>query len=466
MAADTIVQSLKPQDTPEPLDILILSNGPGELATWVYPVLRAFADIRDMSIPLRISVVLAPCPHASGQEAAIAQAYDGVDRVQGAAHFWPFLLWGRTHDDWDWSKQGVVLFLGGDQFFAVVLAKRLGYSCVVYAEWEARWLAWVDRVGLRRGGINIPDRHQHKVQIIGDLMSESGTGSESFPEKVYETLGITADRPLVALMPGSKPNKLKIGVPLCVGIGDRLHQESPEVCCVIPVAPTLSLENLASYADPDRNRDFQYSGGTSATLVQPETGLPYLLTPGGAKLYLWQAIPNYDLLAQGQICVTTVGANTAELASLGTPMLVLLPAQQLKITRVHSWEGLAGVLVDLPAIGYWWTRFVFWLVVFYGLGPRRSWQFLTSPETNWALVKEGLGLRAWPNLWAGKEIVPELVGPLEPADVATKIIHYLNHPESLQQMRRALKEVRGEPGAAKALVSMVMDVANTADTYP
>lgn len=446
------------------LDILILSNGPGELATWVYPVVRAFADIRT---PLRISLVLVPCPHASGQEAAIARAYGGVDRVQGAEHFWPFLLSGKTQENWDWSARGVVLFLGGDQFFAVVLAKRLGYGCVVYAEWEARWLAWVDRVGLRRGdGQQIGDRHRHKVEIIGDLMSESGKAQDDSGDRVYTQLGIHRDRPLVALMPGSKPNKLKIGVPLCVGIGDRLHQDHPQVCCIIPVAPSLNLETLASYADPDQNRDFKYSGGIAATLVQPETGLPYLLTPQGAKIYLWQEIPNYDLLSCVQICVTTVGANTAELASLAIPMLVLLPAQQLKISRVHSWEGLAGLLVKLPAIGYWWTRFVFWFVVFYGLGWRRSWQFLTSSETNWDLVKEGLGLRAWPNLWAGKEIVPELVGPLEPADVAAKIMDYLDSPHRLEEMRHALEKVRGEPGAAKALVNMVMTVAGITAEEP
>ncbi|MDG2989392.1 lipid-A-disaccharide synthase [Candidatus Synechococcus calcipolaris G9] len=466
MVTHRMEQSLKPQDTAEPLDILILSNGPGELATWVYPVLRAFAPV---TIPLRISLVLAPCPHASGQEAAIAQAYGGIDRVQGAEHFWPFLLWGQTKDHWDWSKRGVVLFLGGDQFFAVVLAKRLGYGCVVYAEWEARWLAWVDRVGLRRGdGQPIADRYRHKVEIIGDLMSESGTRDGDPRAAVYAKLGIAADRPLVALMPGSKANKLKIGVPLCVGIGDRLHQGQPDVCCIIPVAPSLTLEHLASYADPDQNSDFKYSGGIDATLVQPETGLPYLLTPQGAKIYLWQDVPNYDLLSCVQICVTTVGANTAELASLAIPMIVLLPAQQLRISRVHSWEGLAGMLVDLPAIGYWWTRLVFWLVVFHGLGWRRSWQFLTSSETNWDLVKEGLGLRAWPNLWAGKEIVPELVGPLEPADVADQIRDYLDHPHRLQEMRHALEEVRGQPGAAQALVNMVMTVGEMAaeDTLP
>ncbi|HEY9807627.1 MAG TPA: hypothetical protein V6D04_13740, partial [Candidatus Obscuribacterales bacterium] len=90
------------------VDILILSNGPGELATWVKPVVRALrAKLGDDRAQVRISVVLSPCPNASGQEAAIAQSYPEVDRVQAAEHFFPFLLSGKTIANWDWRDRGV-----------------------------------------------------------------------------------------------------------------------------------------------------------------------------------------------------------------------------------------------------------------------------------------------------------------------------------------------------------------------
>jgi lipid-A-disaccharide synthase len=97
----------------KPFDLLILSNGPGEISTWVRPVIAAVRE-QFGSLP-RISVVLSPCSHSTGQEAAIARNYVGVDRVQGAEHFFPFLLWGKTAENWSWFDQGVVLFLGGDQ---------------------------------------------------------------------------------------------------------------------------------------------------------------------------------------------------------------------------------------------------------------------------------------------------------------------------------------------------------------
>ncbi len=133
------------------VDILILSNGPGEVTTWVRPVVRAlrqqFGDDRNQ---VRISVVLSPCSNASGKEAAIALSYPEVDRVQAAEHFWQFLLWGKTIDNWDWRSRGVVVFLGGDQIFPVVIGKKLGYRTVVYAEWEARWHNWIDRFGVMK----------------------------------------------------------------------------------------------------------------------------------------------------------------------------------------------------------------------------------------------------------------------------------------------------------------------------
>ncbi|MHC5827043.1 MAG: lipid-A-disaccharide synthase, partial [Nostoc sp.] len=67
------------------VDILILSNGPGEVTTWVRPVVKALRqELGDDRSVVRISVVLSPCSNASGKEAAIALSYPEVDRVQGA----------------------------------------------------------------------------------------------------------------------------------------------------------------------------------------------------------------------------------------------------------------------------------------------------------------------------------------------------------------------------------------------
>lgn len=161
------------------IDILILSNGPGEVTTWVRPVVQALRQqLGDDQTQVRISVVLSPCPHATGKEAAIARSYP-VDRVQEPEHFWRFLLWGKTAQNWDWRDCGVVLFLGGDQVFPVIIGKRLGYRTVVYAEWEARWQQWIDRFGVMKPEVvaYVPQQYARKFTVVGDLMAEASGGA-------------------------------------------------------------------------------------------------------------------------------------------------------------------------------------------------------------------------------------------------------------------------------------------------
>ncbi|MCV3213995.1 lipid-A-disaccharide synthase, partial [Plectonema radiosum NIES-515] len=158
------------------VDILILSNSPGEVTTWVRPVVQALRQQlgSDRSV-VRISVILSPCPNATGKEAAIARSYPEVDRVQSAEHFWQFLLWGKTFESWDWRSHGVVLFLGGDQFFPVVIGKKLNYRTVVYAEWEARWHSLIDRFAVMKPEVanRVSQKYADKFTVVGDLMVEA-----------------------------------------------------------------------------------------------------------------------------------------------------------------------------------------------------------------------------------------------------------------------------------------------------
>jgi hypothetical protein len=417
------------------IDVLILSNGPGEVMSWVRPTIEALrSDIESDSSRMRISVALSPDPHASGQEANILQGFPEVDRVQGPEAFWAFLLWGKTAQNWDWHPKGVVLFLGGDQFFAIAIAKRLGYKVVIYAEWTARWLAWVDGCGLMHERLlpQIPKRFQSKVRVVGDLMAEAQV-LEPLSKPIEATLQLPVDAELLGMLPGSKPAKLMLGVPLGLAIANHLHTIRPQVQMVIPVAPTLTLEALSCYANPTTNPCFDVVQGCKAELFQPPQGLPYFLTEGGARVLLWTQTPAFDLLSHCKLCITTVGANTAELASLAVPMVVLLPTQQLDIMR--AWDGIPGLLANLPFLGASFAKLI-----------------------NLFVLKRGLGLLAWPNIWAGREIVPEWVGHLLPDDLGDRILALLENTSELETMRAELKRVRGEPGAAHRLTELVQAV--------
>ncbi|MGL4617689.1 lipid-A-disaccharide synthase [Chroococcidiopsis sp.] len=469
------------------IDILVLSNGPGEVTTWVRPVVQALRQKlgADRS-HVRISVVLSPCPNASGKEAAIAQSYPEVDRVQAAEHFWQFLLWGKTADNWDWRTRGVVVFLGGDQLFSALVGKRLGYRTVIYAEWETRWHSWIDRFAVMKPDLidSAPSKHTHKFTVVGDLMAEASVGSREqgagsrderaegveeaegdvfncqlssrsvAPASTVNQLPIIHDQSkieLIGLLPGSKAAKLSQGVPLMLAIAEYIHIQRPQTRFVIPIAPTLDVQTLADFANREKNPIIPLVEGSTAELIphsspptpqrqmlqvgepQERTGSssPLLKTASGLIVELWTRSPAYDLLSQCCLCLTTVGANTAELGSLGVPMIVLLPTQQLDAMR--AWDGIPGVLVNLPLIGTSVAKAINWLVL------------------------QRLGLRSWPNIWAKSEIVPELVGKLQPQTVAGLVLDYLQHPEKLEEMRSKLRSVRGQTGAAAKIAQIACE---------
>ena len=427
-----------------PIDILILSNGPGELSTWVRPVVRQLQQrLGTHPEHLRVSIVLSPCPNASGMEAEIARNNPGIDRVQAAPDFFPFLLFGKTAQNWDWRKRGVIIFLGGDPLFPVILGKRLGYRTVVYAEWEALWHGLVDRFAIMQPKIldTVKPKYRSKFRVVGDLMTDAGISGQvapiipldTSPNKIHrKTPGVT-----IGLLPGSKAAKLGQGVPLGCAIAELLHKRDPSIRFVLPMAPALDEATLEKFANPASNPAVALMGGVSAQIVRSGTDT-FLKTLGGTEIEL-HAIgddgprtPHYGLLNQCDLCITTVGANTAELGALGIPMIMVLPTNQFDAMR--SWNGILGLLANLPGVGS-----------------------LFAKGINWVMLRK-VGLLAWPNIWAGRSIVPEMVGRLTPEMVVEKIQDYLDHPEQLEAMRQELRQVRGEPGAALKVVEIVEEL--------
>ena len=406
----------------QPVDILILSNGPGEITTWVRPVVKSLRQLLgDNSAEVRISVMLSPCPHATGKEAAIAASYPEVDRVQSSEHFMNFLIWGKTAQSWDWREKGVILFLGGDQVFPLIIGKRLQYQTVIYAEWEARWYRWIDSFGVMNESVRekVPGNFQEKMTVTGDLMADVQQIS----------LSTNQTEPIIGILPGSKAGKLAQGVPLCLAIAEKIHQQRPQTRFILPVAPTLDLATLASFVDPAVNSLVKKMGGVSGKLITGKE--PIIQTSGGLTIELVTEFPAKEIMSQFSVALTTVGANTAELGALAVPMIVLLPTQQLDAMR--SWDGLPGVLARLPVFGTVFAKII------------NSW-----------MIKQKR-LYAWPNIWAKSEIVPELVGELTPDEVANQVLDWLDHPEKLDQIRDRLKQVRGKPGAAHAIAQLVQE---------
>jgi len=112
------------------LAIVLVSNGPGELSTWVRPLAeRLHASLllrpRHPEATAALQLVLVPCPNATGLEAEAARPWQQFDRILPARRFWDLLL--RPGRYGPWPRRGGAGFPGGDQFWTVLLPARLGY---------------------------------------------------------------------------------------------------------------------------------------------------------------------------------------------------------------------------------------------------------------------------------------------------------------------------------------------------
>jgi lipid A disaccharide synthetase len=360
----------------------------------------------------------------------VARRMGLFSRVLPAGRFWWLLLRPRRHGPW--PDQGVVVFLGGDQFWTVLLSWRLGYRHLTYAEWVVRWPRWNDRIaamGPQAAG-RLGRRWRPRCEVVGDLMadlSESARSEAPLPPGEW-----------VALMPGSKRAKLQVGVPFLLETADRLRARRPSCRFLLPVAPTTSVEELLHFGGPSNPLQSSYSQG--APELWEAAGERWLETPAGTLIHLVEEQPAHGALSQCVLALTTVGANTAELGALAVPMLVLVPTQHLHV--MQAWDGWLGLLARLPLL---------------------SW-LLGVALTAWRMRNRGF--LAWPNISAGRLVVPERVGAITPAEIAEEALDWLEHPQRLEGVRADLRSLRGQPGAVAALSRLVRELLPAPRTAP
>src|SRR5690625_491656 len=117
--------------------IVLVSNGPGELLTWVRPVL---AELKRQAPATETVISMIPCQFASGAETRIAQEF-GADHVTAPAEAVRALT-GSPGGVLSGSARAVS-GLGGNTRLAIGLARRLDapvyrYSFVPYWRSEER----------------------------------------------------------------------------------------------------------------------------------------------------------------------------------------------------------------------------------------------------------------------------------------------------------------------------------------
>ncbi len=412
------------------LAIIFVSNGPGELATWVKPLAKELHQQIELkpkskTSSISLNLVLVPCPNATGNENVVAKKWLQFENIIKAKNFWELLI--KPKKFVSWPSKGLVIFLGGDQFWSVLLSARLGYLHMTYAEWIARWPFWNNRIVAMSESIieKLPRRIQNRCSVIGDL-----TADLTHTAKIDDPL---PSGKWIALMPGSKSAKLKIGIPFFLDVADKISKLMPDCKFLIPIAPTTNIEEIKYFGSNKNPISRQYKSGIkSITNDNHKEARGILITHNSTVILLQEKYPAYSDLIQCDIALTTVGANTAELGSLNIPMIVVVPTQHILV--MEAWDGLVGLIARLPILK--WCLGL--LISFVKLRKR--------------------GFMAWPNISAKRMIVPERIGHITTAEIANETIDWLNSPSRLAGQKEDLLSIRGAKGATKKFCKEIINL--------
>ena len=414
----------------ESVAVVIISNGPGELTTWVKPViyqLKKLAKLSDSKINLSLRLTLVPCPNATGREFEVARNWHQFDVITSASNFINLLL--KPSKFAHWPDKGIVVFLGGDQFWSILLAKRLGYKSITYAEWNARWPRWNDLTAAMNEEVKekLSKKNKKNCIVIGDLMADINNKDNS-------SMKLNEDKWL-AILPGSKNTKLSIGIPYFLEMADLIAQNNTNIKMIIPIAPTTNLDDYL-YFQSDKNPIAKFYSSKIKSITKEENSIfDYIIeTEKKTKLYILSRHPQYEILSNCNLAVTTVGANTAELAAINLPMIVVLPTQHLN--NMKAWDGMIGILAKISFLN----------------------KIFVALLKGWYLKNRTYF--AWPNIKARKFIVPERIGDYSPKKIAQEVLLLIEDQDSLQNQRFNLSKQRGQKGASKKLAKIIFKLIN------
>ena len=409
-------------------DALIVSNGPGELSSWVKPLVK---KINETLPEARIIICLVPCTYSSGEEENVAIEFPGVSYVLGPRETSLYFISKKLPEGFAFQEKGIVVHLGGDQFFSLLMGNKTKFPRVVYTENHIFWTKSVKRFLLPDQNIYAAARLRsipaNKLSVVGNLMVDAVTLNE-VPQNIREKLGLSTDKSVVTLMPGSKPFKVKYATPYMLKIADYIAKKKPDTQFLLSQSPYTPLNQIVGSVTIDKY--IQALDGVGARFGKTEDG-NVLVTEKGTVINIIPPELQYEAYQVSDVAITLPGTNTAELAILGIPMIVVFPMNKLDEIPV---EGLVGALSDIPLFGKYIKRAVIKQAV-------KKMKFV-----------------ALPNQKMGLEVTPELVGNILPLEAAEKALKILNSPYERREISLNLKKTMGATGAAKNVVANMVDV--------
>ncbi len=286
-----------------------MSNGPGEVWGWAFPVARALRRLFRATVRL----ALPPCQYATGTEADLARR-SGLFAEVIEPRVCVRLSLGLGERPAD-----CVVHLGGDLWYAVRLGRRAGCPVLAYVERPLiaprhRAFAWIGTntaaLARRLVALGVPEE---KVETVGELRADAVL----FALGSFLPSSWTDRERLLLLLPGSRASLVRDLVPLMVRIGEHVRRAHPDVEVALVASPFLPVGLVEEVKRESRVR------------------------------VVFDDAERVEAYRRAVLALTVPGTSTLELAFLHTPMVVWLPLYdpaRLPVEGIVEWVGRVPVV--------------------------------------------------------------------------------------------------------------------------
>jgi hypothetical protein len=316
--------------------IALTANGPGEVAGWLRPLLRALYR-RDPQ--LTVLVFLVPDDYATGYESKMVQDAFPQATVVEPRSYLKFALGARL--DGIPAGVDVVQYIGGELLHAARVHARLKGRAATYKFSRRGYRKLFDRafaVDARNveqlAGWGTP---RERIERVGNLAIDGALFEAALPAEP----GAPADG--ILIMPGSRPYEVENLVPFYFAAALRMLRERPTLPIAFALSPFTSREHVrAAIEGGGTPRMF----GRTGRLVT-EDGRDYLVTTSGDVRI--PVLTNALSAAKvARVVLTIPGTKTIELAVLGKPAITITPLNAPELVTIN---GPLTYLNRVPLVG-------------------------------------------------------------------------------------------------------------------
>ena len=378
-------------------DLIIFSNGPGEVTTWVLPVVEAVRERNDLKSKFRIILIIQPCPFGSGSEGTVAAEFEGVETVILPNEYLKILFTGIGKSKYRFSREGLIFSLGGDLMHPVLFRKRIKGSHALYAYTKnPGWGKYYEKIFVRH--VDVKNKmldhgiSSGKLSVVGDLVYSSLKYSRT-KEEVRKEVSVEKDEKMIIFLAGSRGFEVWYMMPIFLKVISDLTRRVKGIRPFFLKSPYMSYDFIEKAVK--NGGKIKVVESIPGELKRSDDGFfPYIEYGEGKKVFILEK--SLEHLGHGvDFAVTIPGTNTIQLAYRKIPSLVVAPLNKPELYPV---EGVFGLLKWVPVFGK-------------------------------MILKKAvpLYLRKFPyaaliNMYANEEIVPELFKDIRTDEITEKIV--------------------------------------------